>query len=197
MTEAAPMRRSIPPTELQVFLLEANTVARRLRRKLWMSHHDVDDLRQDLLTDLVARFPAFDPSRGMPGAFAGVVMANRAKRITQRVVNQRRIFGTVPISLDELSHAGGAVTRGDLVSQDQGLAATLGYRVDPITQVEDRIDLERAFSKLTEKSRRLAIDLFWGSPHQLAKAGKGSRSELYRQRHDLRLELMAAGLQAH
>ena len=51
----------ISPPDLQVLLLEADVAARRLCRKLRLSRDELADLRQDLLTDLIARYPAFDP----------------------------------------------------------------------------------------------------------------------------------------
>ena len=55
------MRSPISPPDLQVLLLEADVAARRLCRKLRLSRDELADLRQDLLTDLIARYPAFDP----------------------------------------------------------------------------------------------------------------------------------------
>jgi RNA polymerase sigma-70 factor (ECF subfamily) len=62
----APVYRS----DLQILVHEADLAARRLVRRLRLPAHEREDLRQDLLVDLIARLPAFDPARGRLGAFA-------------------------------------------------------------------------------------------------------------------------------
>jgi hypothetical protein len=52
-----------------------------------------DDLRHDLLVDLFARLPAFDPRRGHIGAFAAVVIRHCVTRIAARL---RRIVPSLP-----------------------------------------------------------------------------------------------------
>ena len=186
----------ISRSDLQILLREADIAARRLSRHLWLSHDDLADLRQELLVDLLARLSGFDPERGSLGAFAGVVMANRATRLAQRVLGHRRMFGIVPVSLDEILPNGDGTTRGDLISEEQSLAAIQGHWVNPVAEVERRIDLERGLGTLDEKGRRLAAELSRESAHRLAQDGLGSRSELYRQTHEIRLSLLAAGIGA-
>ncbi len=190
------MRSSITHPELRVLLHEADVAARRLCRTLRLSRDDLADLRQELLVDLIARFPAFDRTRGSIGAFAGLVMANRAARLAQGVRRHRRMFGEFPASLDDpLPNSDGAgATRGDLIAEADGLAAMLGQPVDQIAEVEHRIDVERGLGGLDRGKRILAAALYRGSPHELARGGFGSRSELYRRTRDLRLTLLSAGL---
>ena len=188
------MRSPISPPDLQVLLLEADVAARRLCRKLRLSRDELADLRQDLLTDLIARYPAFDPKRGSIGAFAGVVMANRATRIAQGVHRHRRMYGEFPASLDDpLPNSDGA-TRGELISEADSISAILGQSVDQHAEVEHRIDVERGLGALDKDQRFLAAALTQGSPHQLARRGIGSRSKLYRRTQELRLTLLSAGL---
>ena len=190
------MRQSISQDDLRTLLHEADVAARRLARKLGLPRADLDDIRQDLLTDLLARFHAFDAERGSLGAFAGLVMANRVTRITQRVINHRRMYGVEPVSLDAPVVNASGVKFGDQIPEEQSLAAIQGHWVNPIAQVERRLDLERGLGTLDEKGRRLVADLLRGSAHWLARAGLGSRSTLYRQTRELRLALMAVGVSA-
>ena len=191
------MQRSISPEDLRILHHEADVAARRLQRQYRLSRDDLDDLRQELLVDLIARLGAFDPQRGSLGIFAGIVMANRATRIAQRVIRHRRIYGAAPVSLNEVLPDSEGATRGELVSQEQNLAAVQGHWINPVTEVERRIDLERGLGALGAQGRRLAANLLSaGTPHQLAKRGKTSRSELYRQTRELRLTLMSVGIKA-
>ena len=188
------MRSSISPSDLRILLHEADMAARRLSRRLRLSRDDLADLRQDLLVDLLARLPAFDPERGSIGAFAGLVMANRATRIARGVGRHRRMFGASPASLDDPLPNGDGATRGDSIAEEYGLAAILGQPVDRIAEAERRIDLERGLGTLDGEERRLVSALGKASPHQLAASGLGSRSDLYRRTRQIRLSLIAAGL---
>jgi DNA-directed RNA polymerase specialized sigma24 family protein len=190
------MRQSISQDDLRTLLHEADVAVRRLVRKLGLPRADLDDIRQDLLTDALARLHAFDAERGALGAFVGLVMANRATRIAQRVRNHRRMYGPEPVSLDEPVAPGSRETLGASMPEEQSLAAIQGHWVNPIAQVERRLDLERGLGTLDEKGRRLVADLLRGSAHWLARAGLGSRSTLYRQTRELRLALMAVGVSA-
>ena len=60
------MSPSISHSDLQILHHEAELVARRLVRRLRLPNCDLADLRQELLLDLIARLPAFDPLRGSP-----------------------------------------------------------------------------------------------------------------------------------
>jgi len=188
------MRPSISRTDLQTLLYEADVAARRLQHQRRLSRDDLDDLRQDFLADLIARLRGFDPTRGSLGAFAGVVMANRATRIARRIRAHRQMFGIEPVSLDEPLPDGHGATRGDLVPEDQSLASIQGHWINPIAEAERRINFEHGLGVLDDKGRRLVVGLLGGSPHRLARAGRGSRSELYRQMRELRLTLAAAGV---
>ena len=66
----------------------ASLAPRRLPRA------DLDDLRQDLLVDLIRRLPAFDARRGSIGAFAGIVLRNQASRIATRLRERRATEAT-------------------------------------------------------------------------------------------------------
>ena len=190
------MGHPISPNDLQQLRRQADVVARRLRRGLQLPWGDLDDLNQDLLTDLLRRLRAFDRQRGSLDAFAAAVMANRASTIARQVGRHRRMFGVAPVSLDDLVPNADGLTVGDQIPEEKSLAAVQGHWVDPILQLERRLDLECALARLDGKSRSLASALLKGSAHLLARAGLGSRSALYRQTRDLRLALMAAGITA-
>ena len=70
------MHPPISEPDLVTILKEADAAAARLRRRLRLPRVDLDDLRQDLLLDLIRRLPAFDGRRGSIGAFAGAFMTH-------------------------------------------------------------------------------------------------------------------------
>lgn len=188
------MAHVLSAADLEVLKRTAGVRAHQLRRRYALNRDDVDDVRQDLMADFLGRLPAFDPRRGTLGAFAGRIMANRAYAIARDICRRRQLHGAEPVSLDAPVDAAGIVPLGELVPEEAGLSAMLGYWIDPIAAVERRLDLERALALLDDKSRSLVAALLRGSAHLLARTGLGSRSALYRQLRDLRLALLAAGI---
>ncbi|GAB4119068.1 MAG: hypothetical protein Kow00104_01260 [Rhodothalassiaceae bacterium] len=190
------MPDSISRSDLQILLREADSAARRLVRKLRLPRADLDDVRQDLLADLIARLPAFDPARGALGAFAGIVLRNHATRIAARVTRERRMYGAVPVSLDEILPGSDGATRGDRVAEDEGLAAVLGQPTDAFADVDRRLDVERGLGALGPDDGVLCAALSRTTIDRLAAQGRGARSSLYRRVRDIRLALIAAGIVA-
>jgi RNA polymerase sigma-70 factor (ECF subfamily) len=179
--------------DVEAVLREVDVAARRLARRLRLPN-EVADFRQDLLVDLLARIKDFDPDLGSLGAFSEIVLRNRSSRIAVQVRRHREVFGVAPVSLDEpLGEAEGQV-RGDLISEGEGLSATLGGWRDPIADAESRIDMARGLAALEDRDRELALALSTDTISRLAKAGFGSRRHLYRLAHRLKLEFLAAGI---
>ena len=58
------MRSEISPDDLHVLIREADRAARRFLWKSALPRADLDDIRQELLVDLIARLPGFDRDRG-------------------------------------------------------------------------------------------------------------------------------------
>jgi RNA polymerase sigma-70 factor (ECF subfamily) len=190
------MQSPISRADLQTLLHEADAAARRLIRKLRLSKDDLADVRQELLVDVIARLPAFDPKRGSLGAFAGIVMANRAARVAHKVKRERRLYGAVPTSLNETLPESDGATRGDLVSEEDGLSAYFGQPADAFAEVERRLDVERGLGALDPNDARLSAALSQSNIDELVDRGHAARSSLYRRVKNIRLALLAAGLKA-
>jgi len=190
------MSLSISPADLKTLQHEADVAARRLLRRLRLPYQDLSDLRQDILLDLIARFPAYEPARGSLGAFAGIVATNRARRLGRQVWREHRLVGFPPISLDAPLPAGDGAVMGDLIGEDESLAALFGQSFDAIGEAERRMDLERALGKIEARDGALCAALSQASVGQLAARGRGARSSLYRRIGELRMAFLAHGLKA-
>ena len=188
------MRPPISPSDLVTILDEADTAAARLRRRLGLPHADLDDLRQDLLLDLIRRLPAFDANRGNIGAFAGIVLRNQASRIAARVARERCAMGGRLLSLNE--PAGHGTTLGDRLGEADSLSAWHGHCVAVEAAIDARIDLARALGALHARDRSLCAAATQCPIHILAERGLGSRATLYRRLRELRCALAAHGAQA-
>jgi RNA polymerase sigma-70 factor (ECF subfamily) len=187
------MHSPISPAELSTLIDEADAAARRLHRKLALPVADLDDLRQDLLVDLICRLPAYDPSRGSVGAFANIVLRNQCSRIAIRHHRQRRAQGGSLLSLD-VPLAGSREPIGATLSEDDGLAAWHGQDRDARADSMTRESLRSVLARLPEADRRFCRALAHRSVTALAADGFGSRSTLYRRLADLRLVFTAHGL---
>jgi RNA polymerase sigma-70 factor (ECF subfamily) len=188
------MSLQLSRSDLQLLLSEAHRAARRLVRRIRLPWHQLEDLRQDLLVDLLERLPAFDARRGTLGAFAGKILTHKAARLAKGI-RRERLFGAVPISLDEPAASSECgEPRGHLLPEDQGLAAHLGQPTDAFARIERRLDLERALGALNGGDLRLCAELCDATTDCLAAQGRAPRSSLYRRVKRIRLELMTAGL---
>ena len=187
------MHPPITPAELSTLIVEADAAARRLRRKLVLPAADHDDLRQDLLVDLICRLPCFDARRGSIGAFANIVLRNQSSRIAMRHHRQRRAQGGSLLSL-EVPLAGTREPVGDTLTEDDGLAAWHGQTCCAAAVTELHHALQAALARLPAEDRRFCAALAHRPVTALAAEGFGSRSTLYRRLADLRHVLTAHGL---
>ena len=192
------MQRSISPEDLRILHHEADVAARRLQRQYRLSRDDLDDLRQELAgrsdrpvggIRSAARFPRHlcrhrdgEPGHANCASASCVTAACTAPRRSRSTKFCPTVRAPPGVSWFRKSRV---------------LAAVQGHWINPVTEVERRIDLERGLGALDAQGRRLAANLLSaGTPHQLAKRGRDSRSELYRQTRELRLTLMSVGIKA-
>ncbi|MGM0584711.1 MAG: sigma factor [Pseudomonadota bacterium] len=187
------MHSRISPSDLATLIDEADLAARRLHRKLALPAADLDDLRQDLLVDLICRLPGFDARRGSIGAFANIVLRNQCSRVAIRHHRRRRAQGGAMLSLDAPA-AGSVEPLGCLLAESDGLAAWHGQDRDPEADIHTREAVQSALARLPEADRRFCRALAHRSVTALAAEGFGSRSALYRRLADLRHVLTAYGL---
>ncbi len=190
------MSLSPSPEQLHTLLHKADAAARRLVRRMRLPSHDLEDIRQDLITDAFARLAAFDPARGSIGAFVATVMAHRATRIMRRVIAERRMFGFEPTSIDAPINDGESDTLAETIASDGGLGAVWGQAGEGASTSAIRLDVERCLGALDRGDGVLCAALTTRSVDELAAEGHGSRAGLYRRIQTLRGTLLARGLAA-
>jgi RNA polymerase sigma-70 factor (ECF subfamily) len=170
----------------------ADQQAHRVCRKAGLPPQDREDLRQDLLLDLLSRLRSFEPNRGTLAALASTCFRHRAGRLTARARRERAFRH--PVSLDAPLPGSDGLAMGDTVAEADGYSAWLGQPTDAITATERRLDLDRALGSLPRTALPLCAALTGQTPHELAEAGYAPRTSLYRQVRGLRLDLLAAGV---
>ena len=187
------MQIQLSNDDIETIIREADAAARRLRRRLQLPTCHREDLGQDLLVDLLRRLPAFEPSRGSIGAFAGLILRNQSSRIAIRHHQQRRAQGGTILSL-EVPLAGETDPVGATLTEADGLAAWHGQTCCAAAVTEFHHALQAALAQLPDEDRRFCAALAHRPVTALAAEGFGSRSALYRRVADLRHVLTVHGL---
>lgn len=185
----------ISPEDLATLIDEAAVAAHGLHRKLVSPAADLDDIRQDLLVDLICRLPGFDARRGNIGAFANIVLRNQSSRIAMRHHRQRRAQGGTMLSLD-MPPIGGTEPPGCLLAEADGLSTWQGQDLCAIEEAELRHDISRVQGDLPENTRSLCVALGTCAIAEIVGRSGTSRSALYRHIARLRLDLAMRGLGA-
>jgi DNA-directed RNA polymerase specialized sigma24 family protein len=170
-----PANRGWDPDHLASALNIATRYARSGARRLALSQADQDDLRQDLLLNLLERQPKFDPQRATWDAFVTLV-CRRAVIDRMRAAGRAGPVREPGIDLDLLPH-GSSLTQpasGDLCC---------------------RLDLARLAHELPAAPARLLRHLqATGDVHSVQQGTPQSRASVFRRLRDLRAWLACAGL---
>ena len=185
----------ISPDDLATLIDEAAFAARRLHRKLVLPAADLDDLRQDLLVDLICRLPGFDARRGSIGAFANIVLRNQSSRIAIRHHRKRRMQGGTVLSLDA-PVSGATESMGCLLAEADGLAAWHGQDRSATDDADTLHDLAQVLGGLPEEARGLCAALGTCAVAEIVERTGTSRYALYRHIASLRLDLAMRGFGA-
>ena len=168
--------------------------ARRVCRIARMPAHEIEDVQQEMLLDLLGRLAAFDPSRGSLEAFATVCFRHRGIRLAERFRRERAarsdrsLDAPLPNADDE------RLTLAEIVPESEGYAAWCGQPTDASAAAERRLDLARASAALDARDHPICTALAHCTPHELGRRGPLTRSVLYRRLQEMRLRLLAAGL---
>jgi DNA-directed RNA polymerase specialized sigma24 family protein len=189
------MQIELSPDDIETIIREADTAARRLRRRLQLQTCDREDLGQDLLVDLLRRLSAYDPSRGSIGAFAGLILRNQSSRIAIGHHHARRAQCGTLLSLDA-PIAGGTEPLGCLLAEADGLPAWHGQGPSAADDADLRHDLARALGDLPEDARTLCAALGTCAIAEIVDRTGTSRSAVYRHVAQLRLDLAMRGFGA-
>lgn len=179
---------SLPVTELEPLRRMAVRMSRRVCRRLGLPAHEADDFAQDLLTDLLARLPGFNPGQGELGAFALTCFRHHAALLAHRAHRHRALHHRT--SLDD--PLPGGTTVGAVLSEADGYGAWMGQQTDSFADVIRRIDLETLADMLTGKNALLCTALARGDVDPARQAGL-SRATAFRRVREMRLRLLAAG----
>ena len=180
----------ISAKEADWLMVTADRVAIRLWRQGYACQLDREDIRQDLLVDVLSRLQRFDPRRSPFRAFVVLCIAHRSALILRSAV--RESAARHPVDLDGPSVSGSTVRVVETLDESAGYGSWIGQPTDRLLELERHLDLDRALSGLAADVVPLCAALVRDGT---APAGaRVSRSTLHRRKHDLRCQLLTAGL---
>jgi len=155
--------------------------ARQLIGKYGFTHDDYEDLRQDMVLDLLRRLPQFDPGRACQNTFISRVVDRKVATIIRHRRQEKRDYRREAGSLDEPIEAddGGTVERGQAISQDDNdLNSGKQNRIE-FERIDMRLDISIAIADLPPDLRALAERLKADTIAQIARDLGVPRSTLY------------------
>ena len=99
----------------------ADRAAAQLCRRSCGRDLDREDVRQDLLVDLLSRFGAYDASRGTLRTFAALCFKHRSARLMRTAYRER--LARHPVELDGSAVKGGTTSVIDTLDASEGFGA--------------------------------------------------------------------------
>jgi RNA polymerase sigma-70 factor (ECF subfamily) len=178
---------------VRVALSTTDHYAKRIARTLGVPETDIDDLRQDLLLEVLQRGLRFDPARAAWVTFVEMISRHAADDLANRIVQARRADGG-SIDAPVVMADGSRLSLSEILSEEDGLAALWNGPVDSFLAVERRIDLERFINALPDQLRRLCRLLQTETPAVAQRLSGASTAAFYRDLQELRMRLRAVGL---
>ena len=174
----------------------ARTKAQQLVAKPEFARHEVEDIEQDMLTDLLEHMPKFDPRRAAYNTYAAQVIDTRFLRLLRDRRREMRDPQREECSLNQLvqSPEGELVERSQLI--DQHAADALADRRSRSFEEEAclRADVSSVLSSLPANLRRIAECLRTRTVTETARILAIPRSTIYGAIERLRQRFEAAGL---
>jgi DNA-directed RNA polymerase specialized sigma24 family protein len=180
---------AVVATNFNILLHEADAGAKRLARRFDLSTHDRDDIRHELLVDLLVRAQAFAPSRGSLGAFAGTIIRHRSSRIGHRIRRENRFFADMPKSRTFTDAEGAQID-----SPQENAERTHENLTNEAAIVETRIDLQRALASLSSSDIGLCGALIDHTPTEISRSSGRSRASIYRAIKKIRTHIVDSGI---
>lgn len=174
--------------DLRPILSSADRVADRFCRRHAVTLLEQDDVRQDLLLDLLTRLKAFDRTRSTLTTFAAMCFKHRIARLG--IAAGRENLVRHPVALDAALPGGEGLTFLDTISDEEGYGAWVGHSADLYFERERHLDLDRALSAIGPAVVQLCATILDPAQRRVGM----SRATVHRRVRELRCQLLAAGV---
>jgi DNA-directed RNA polymerase specialized sigma24 family protein len=170
----------------------AATRAYKLAARMGMNREEREDITQELLTDLLAQAPHYDPARAAVSTYTGVVSKNRAIELLDRYVKDKmRLTFVSTVAAND-----GADDHYDLL-EDGGVIPF--WSVD-----DDHVGMSIALHDLGKAVQTMCLDqvdllellIAHDSMASACRAFGGSTATFYRRVSELKMHLRMFGIKA-
>ena len=171
--------------ELTDYALElVHHKARQLVGKAGYTQDDVDDIKQDLIVDLLERLSQFDPTKATYNTFVARLVERKISKLLRDRQAERRNHRREVCSLNEEIDAGEVepVQRLTTISQDDQDVRTGKYARPAEERAHLQLDMESVLDGLTPELRQVAEMLQTKSVSQVARE-LGIPRRTFREKH--------------
>jgi hypothetical protein len=164
-----------------------------------LSQAEREDVQQELMLDLLEHRDKFDPSKGSPGTFTGMVSKHRAVELLDVVIKQRMMCTDLDTAAKVMTAANDSDKDTAKPKSIDGLVDAIHFKrkqnLDMFTDGMALHDLHSAISFMNGEQSVLLDLLFEHSDIASACAACGlTNASFYRRVHDLRMHLRMFGL---
>jgi DNA-directed RNA polymerase specialized sigma24 family protein len=156
----------VSATAIQVLCAEADAAASRVVKGHRLPAHDHDDIRQDILVELVSRLHLYEPARGRLGPFLGKLARHAGGRLTGRLRSEKRRYQNL-------------VDPTALASHDF---------------LERSAAVRKALQALNDEEHLLLTMLTRHTPAEVGRQEGCSRATVYRDMNSLKMSFLLAGV---
>ena len=177
---------------LQAAQNAAATRTFKIAIRVGMTREEREDLKQELLIDLLEQAPHYDPAKGSLGTFTGVVSKNRATELLDRYIKDKKRLTFVSM-----------VAANDEGEEPSSLLDNGG--VTPLWAVDDDLfglsmalhDLDKAVQCMnTDQQALYELLLSEGDMASACRAYTGSTATFYRRVSELKTHLRMFGIRS-
>lgn len=165
--------------------------AGRIARKLHLSLDDREDVRQDILIEMIVRLGKFDVEKAALATFIDLLARHGASAVARRCRAQQRLLRAALSLDDEADPMARRLAR--TLSAEQGLGLAAGAPADAVVRVELSRDVRQIVAALAPELRSICAMLQAHPTEQACRASGLSRATFYRRFRDIRLRFLLAG----
>jgi hypothetical protein len=171
----------------------AGYYARRIARALGLPKTDIDDIRQDLILEVLIRSKRFDPRRAAWITFVDLVIRHEASDLADRLMSPRTVRFR---SLEYLrTHGSSHKPNGtEFLAETGGTLSLWSVPSYPFESVELAVDVDRFMAGLPATLHHLCRLLMTKTSTDAQRHSGLSVAQFYRHLQDLRMRLRSVGL---
>ena len=192
------MPSSPPPPIIQEYAVKViRHQAQQLVGTAGFTADDRADLEQELLLDVLKRWPKYDARKGTPKTFVARIVVRRISTLLRHRTCAQRDHQCAGGSLNEplTDRAGECRERGDLITQEEADLAWGRAPRQALQRALLRLDVAAVLAPLPAPLRRLGEHLQVGSISDAARSLGRPRTTVHDQVKVLRDRFLAAGLE--